>query len=492
MKKILIFALLIISLIINAQQPEGNWDRLIEMKPGYFRVIKNSMVGLVSSDGTILIPCEFDQVFDLTEDNYVKVLKNRKTGLYHLDIGLILPAEYDQIWAFEGNIAKVLKDRKLGFVSREGYIVIPVEYSHIWAEENGLIKVLKNGKTGYYDLDGNVVIPAEYQIIWSFDGNLAKVQKNGKIGYVDRDGNEVIPAIYDKIGTFENGKARATLDGVIFFIDKDGNILEIHDEISVIPTTQQPPVFEDFQSSEKKTDNIIRQSGNRNVNYSASKTATRKYKSFKGHLSSFMIGINGYVNSNFEDMPPVEYGFMEIDYNNSCEITLYPWQHSTRLIGSHFGLVTSLGVQFNNYRFHLYNSNELLDNELAKSWFPRVEQPNSRINKAKLINFYLNVPVMLELQLPDGRGRKGIYLSGGVIGGLKINTHTKIVYDYRNVNYKHKHNRDLGLQMFRYSYMARAGYKNVGIYATYSPMSLFKKNKGPELFPYSVGLTLNF
>ena len=115
------------------------------------------------------------------------------------------------------------------------------------------------------------------------------------------------------------------------------------------------------------------------------------------------------------------------------------------------------------------------------------------ITRAKLTVFSLMAPVMFEIQLPDGKGRKGIYLSGGVIGSVKLNSYTRVDYTYGDIVYeKRRQHNDIGLRVFKYSFMARAGYDWLGIYATYSPMSLFKKDKGPDLFPYSVGVSINF
>ena len=472
----IICALLFVTMITSAQQPTGDWDRIWEIKPGYFRVMQNGLTGVVNADGEVLIPCQFDQVYDITDDNYMKVLKNLKIGLYHLEKGMILPAEHDQIWHFEGETAKVLKNRKIGYVNRDGYLVIPIEYNHIWEEEDGLIKVMKDGKMGFLNNKGQIILPVDYQQIWSFEENLAKVLKNGKIGYVDRDGNEVIPTIYDKIFPFEEGKAKAVIGNTAFLIDNTGKIIDD-------PVEYQP----EQQTTSTQTKVTITRS---EENLSTQKSKPKK-KYFKGHVSSVNMGMNSYVNSNFEGTLPAGYEFMEVNNERSYEVSIYPLQHSVHLIGSQLGLVTSIGMQFNNYRFNLYNSDEINTNETAKLWFQPIPD-NVKLDKAKLNIFSLNVPVMLELQLPDGTGQKEIYLSGGIIGSMKLNSHTKAKYSYENTTHKPKLNKDIGINMFRYSYMVKAGYRWLGIYATYSPVSMFKKEKGPELFPYSVGLSINW
>src|SRR5690554_5219849 len=128
--------------VFSQDSTEAQWERKWEMRPGIYRVLLNGKVGIVDANDQLLVPCQFDQVYGLDDENYVKVLKDLKIGLYHIERGLILPAEYDQIWPFEKGMAKVLRNKRMGIVDLQGATIIPCEYSHIWPEKNGIIKVL--------------------------------------------------------------------------------------------------------------------------------------------------------------------------------------------------------------------------------------------------------------------------------------------------------------------------------------------------------------
>ena len=363
MKSLIFTVLIILAVNISAQQPAGNWDRIWDMKPGFYRVMQNGLVGVVNSEGEILIPCQFDQVYDLTDDNYIKVLKNLKIGLYKLDYGMIIPPDYDQVWPFENGLAKVLKDRKIGYVSTAGEIIIPVEYNHIWAEEDGLIKVLKDGKMGFLNNNGEIVLPADYQQIWSFEDGLAKVLKNGKMGYVDKNGNEVIPPIYDQIGAFNDGIAKAMIGGANIYIDTYGQAVaaperDLSAEALPLKAPKEPQVITIDEGNRVE----IKNEGNqREIIIRREAPAPQKIvkrKNFHGSIDGINLGINGYLNSDFKEEIPSNYSFMDINNERSVEVSVYPFQHSIGLIGSGFGLVSALGIQFNNYRFNLYNSSE--------------------------------------------------------------------------------------------------------------------------------------
>lgn len=498
--RLLIINILIAILIIfitdakgQDAQPTGDWEKTWQMKPGVLRVLKQGQVGVVNNDGKILVPCQYDQVYDLTDDNYLRVLKNLKIGLYHLEKGLILPAEYDQIWPFNGDMAKVLKNGKTGFINKEGFVVIPTEFNHIWPEENGLIKVLKDGKMGYFDNSGKIIAPVDYQQIWSFEEDLARVLKGGKMGYIDRNGNEVIPPMYDQVWAFKDGKAKALQSGEVLYIDKQGKMVDApiiqQDSSMSIPvsTNNSDTISQSVKIGPISVTTSETSDGQKSQQYRFGKSNKRKIP-FQGHLAGVNLGINSYLDALGNEDLPNDYRFMELNHEKSVEVTIYPGQQSVKLIGSRFGMVTALGLQFNNYRFDLTSPAQL--NETGLSWFPAMPD-NANIAKAKLTSFFLTVPVLLELQIPDGRNREGLYLAAGIEGGLRLRSHAKVIYTSDSSRFKRKLRDNFDLNGLRYSYIARAGYRNFGIYGSYTPVSLFKSNKGPELYPFSVGVTFN-
>jgi hypothetical protein len=202
------------------------------------------------------------------------------------------------------------------------------------------------------------------------------------------------------------------------------------------------------------------------------------------------LGLNSYLNAAHQEEIPEEFSFMELNREKSVEVAIYPVQQDIRLIGSHFGLVTALGLQFNNYRFNLATPADL--NPVGLEWFPKMPD-DANISKSKLTTLFLTAPAMLEVQIP-ARGKKhgNLYLAAGVEGGLRLRSHTKVVYASQGDKYKRKSKDDFDMNGLRYSYIARIGYGNIGIFGSYTPVALFKNDKGPELYPYTVGISFNF
>ena len=59
-----------------------------------------------------------------------------------------------------------------------------------------------------------------------------------------------------------------------------------------------------------------------------------------------------------------------------------------------------------------------------------------------------------------------------------------------NTKDQYKTRDQYNLNPFRYSAMLRCGVGKLDIYATYTLSELFKKNQGPQLYPFTVGITL--
>ena len=77
-----------------------------------------------------------------------------------------------------------------------------------------------------------------------------------------------------------------------------------------------------------------------------------------------------------------------------------------------------------------------------------------------------------------------------IIGGLKIGSRTKQEYSIAGKEYEDKTKEDFNLSPYTYAVTARLGYKNINVFANYSMVSLFEKNKGPELYPLTIGISL--
>jgi len=494
MKRAVIFLLMVLVVTSVRGQNESpdsvlqKYDRFWEMSSGLFRVMEEGQVGVVDKNGRIVVPCRFDQVWTPNKDNYIRVLLNMKTGLYHIEKGIILPAEYDQIWEFENGLAKVMKNRKFGFVDMKGLMVVPCEYQHVWPPRDGRIKVIKDGMTGFVAADGQIIAPPVYQDIQPFRNGRARIIRGGKMGFIDEQGNEVIPPIYDEVMPFEGDTTVVTSDDEYLVIGREGRMIGVTHK----PREEAPQISDAGEEEPQKyrvkieKDYIDIRHNGEGVSFPG-KEKKRRY--FDGHLAGVGIALNGYLDADLQEELPAGYEFMSLNQTKSVEVSIYPVSENIRLLGNWFGLTTGIGLQYNNYRFNLDNISEV--DEPGQEWFPEVGSEAS-ISKSKLMMMHVNVPLMAELQFSNRSRHNSLYVSGGVVGGVRLQTHTKLVFDDGNGEEKKKKRGDMGLPTFRYGFMAKAGYGDFSLYATYYPEPMFKSGEGPEIYPFSVGVMFHF
>ncbi len=214
-----------------------------------------------------------------------------------------------------------------------------------------------------------------------------------------------------------------------------------------------------------------------------------KKSKFKAHWAGVEWGINNFVNSDFSMSLDPESTFMDLRTSRSWNFNINFIEYGIPLGTPNFGLVTGMGLEFNNYHFTGNNNITLNDEDVVVEYLPDfLTNPRADVRKTKFQTTYLVAPLLLEGHIPAGK--EHIYISAGIVGGLKIGSKTKMVYEIDGNKQKDKYKDDFNLSLLRYGFTARLGYQMLKVFATYYPTPLFENNKGPELYPFSLGLTL--
>ena len=209
----------------------------------------------------------------------------------------------------------------------------------------------------------------------------------------------------------------------------------------------------------------------------------RRYKKkFNGHWSGFELGVNGFYDTNYSmyDDPTDE--FMDLNQPKSLEVNINFVEYNISLVPERLGIVSGLGLQYNNYKFDNPITIDKGDDGII-DWLP---VDDSNFKKSKLTVSYLTLPIMLEWQIPVNDRSNYFFISGGMIGGLNLGSHTKIKAN----SAKSKDKGSFNVNPFKYSVIGRIGLRDFSVYATYSLSNLFKDNKGPELTPFTIGICL--
>lgn len=213
----------------------------------------------------------------------------------------------------------------------------------------------------------------------------------------------------------------------------------------------------------------------------------RKKKSgrrkFDGHWGGVELGINGLLTPDHSIELGPNADFLDLRYNKSFAWHINLYEQNINLIKNHVGLVTGLGIGFNNYRFQ--RSITLMPNEPTVEYFV----DDKSFIKNRLSASYLHLPVILEFQT-HGRAYQRFHIGGGAIFGARLGTHTKQVYEVNGKKKKDKVYDDFHLSPFKADLTARIGWGKINLFANYSLVPLFRENKGPEVYPFTVGLSL--
>lgn len=258
---------------------------------------------------------------------------------------------------------------------------------------------------------------------------------------------------------------RVKVGGLVVEVkDKDSTVVSIGDKSIVV---DESGTTINFGSGEEK-----------------SRDREKKTK-FNGHWAGLDLGINGYLNSSGKFSIPQDYQFLELNYEKSIDVGLNLFDQSIPLWDHQLGIVTGLGIRWNNYRF--YNPNTILVNDSSTIY--GYFDDDTRWKKSKLVNNYLTLPVFLEYQT-RGNANQRFFMSAGVVTGWRFRTWTKMKEDSDNRRIT-KSREPFHMNPFKFDLMYRIGYGRLSLYGSYALNTLFPENKGPELYPFAVGISFS-
>ncbi|MCK5857365.1 MAG: DUF2807 domain-containing protein [Bacteroidales bacterium] len=221
------------------------------------------------------------------------------------------------------------------------------------------------------------------------------------------------------------------------------------------------------------------------------KTKRCNIRRFKGNWAGVELGINGYMTPEGSLNMPTGFEFLELKYEKSTNFNINFFQQSFNLVNNHFGLVTGMGIKWVNYRF---SNNVILSGDSAEIYGYHDLDPTRNYSKSKLTASYLMIPVLFEYQTNPHHRSNSFHISVGVIGGLRLGSHTKQVYYNADGGGKQKQKGkdSFHLQPFVLEATTRIGWGPINLFATYSLIDMFRQDRGPELRPFTVGVILPF
>ncbi|MEZ5084573.1 MAG: DUF2807 domain-containing protein [Bacteroidales bacterium] len=156
-----------------------------------------------------------------------------------------------------------------------------------------------------------------------------------------------------------------------------------------------------------------------------------KVPKFNGHWAGFEMGINGYVNSDFNQSFPKEYEYLDLRMTKSIAVYINFFEQNIAFSKNQkWGMVTGLGLEWHNYRFSR-------DTRLVtdSSYLVGLVDQDISIRKNKLVTLHLNVPVLFEFQTNSRHKKNSFHVATGMVFGARLSSHTKKYYNELNKDF---------------------------------------------------------
>ena len=214
----------------------------------------------------------------------------------------------------------------------------------------------------------------------------------------------------------------------------------------------------------------------------------RKKKRHSMQMESHWSGVGiGFANVADKSFNMTDVNGVSLDAGSSFELFINALEGTLPLYRNNLGITTGLGMSW--LKLRLDNNTHFVNVNGITGVYPAPEDINYALSRLMVV--HINVPLLLEWQ-PTICGRHKAFLSAGIVGGVKTFSSYKVKYNQGGKKITVVEDRGLNTTPLSLDYMIQAGYDGVGIYAKYSPISIFQSNKGPDIRAVSLGLVLYF
>jgi hypothetical protein len=170
---------------------------------GLFIVTKKGRKGMVTADGKLLLPVEFDAIGDVAA-NVVSVLRNMKFGAYNISLKRLIKPQYDKnLSVYSSRLLSAYQKGAYGFIDWENKPVSKFEFDDVtyWNDTTAVVK--KNYTWIIYNIDQRKNIEESIRniryIVDSPDEKTGIIQQKNTFGVVSSKRGFIIPATFSYV-----------------------------------------------------------------------------------------------------------------------------------------------------------------------------------------------------------------------------------------------------------------------------------------------------
>ena len=210
----------------------------------------------------------------------------------------------------------------------------------------------------------------------------------------------------------------------------------------------------------------------------------KKRNTFSPHLCGLYFGYL-MVSNDFGTFNPSNQVSLNTSHSWEIGANLFTTSHAFGPT-KNWGFALGLGWGYRSMR--LDGDYAFRDIEGVTQVIPGSLEPadgrSTEYSKSRLRYFYFRIPLSIEWQTRLSN-RRSVFFSVGPEAEIRHGFRSKGKINGKKETFdKGLHGRPVGVNL-----LAQAGYGNLGVYTRYATYGLFEKGKGPELYPFSFGLS---
>ncbi len=195
------------------------------------------------------------------------------------------------------------------------------------------------------------------------------------------------------------------------------------------------------------------------------------------------IGTNGYLSSDRAINLSNDQELLKLNYGRSRSFGFAFQFKGYESINKRLFISPGLGVTWNGYHFE----NNININSSNDSTAFVLDTINNN-EKYKLRTTYLELPLVIGKRF--GNLKRPLTVQFGVVAGLRLKSIIKQKFQDNGQDITVTIHDDFNLTPFKLDGIIRITFGEIGFFGRYSTTSLFKDGKAPELYPFSIGITL--
>lgn len=215
------------------------------------------------------------------------------------------------------------------------------------------------------------------------------------------------------------------------------------------------------------------------------KDSTKEYKSEVCLVMGLDAGVNMLRTADGSMTMDSTANWLELNHSRSLSWRMQVLAANFPIYKNYIKIKTGLGFAWNGYGL---KNDVTMQTRDSSAIYATVVDSAISYTKNKFRAAYMTVPFLVELN--SNKDQREFHLSVGAIGGWNMGSLIRQKWQDGDHDMDYKHKGNFNVNPFTLDATARIGYRNFTLFATYGLTPLFEKNKGPEVYPMTVGLQI--